>query len=151
MFPVCLLLLLVAVPYEVTCAGGNSGANGAQAASGNMGRSPGMAMMMREMMSQRSVNGPMSTLPSPPRPPIIAPPNIPYRKYCWYWQPFSLFCWILYFVTTYLCLIKNYLFTIIVNIHIYSNASFYYICACFSDIIYEKWGKPVLSGGRQKH
>ncbi|XP_022334518.1 uncharacterized protein LOC111131338 [Crassostrea virginica] len=115
MFPVCLLLLLVAVPYEVTCAGGNSGANGAQAASGNMGRSPGMAMMMREMMSQRSVNGPMSTLPFPPRPPIIAPPNIPYQcslfadsgYFCpfafegpsvqWYYEPFTQRCEAFYY------------------------------------------------------
>lgn len=82
-----LLLLQVVVVSVVTGANSNSGGNGnraAQMASGNMGRSPGMAMMMREMMSGQSPNNAAGSsrneaLPFP-GPRVIAPPNIPFGK-----------------------------------------------------------------------
>lgn len=82
-----LLLLQVVVGSVVTGANSNSGGNGnraAQMASGNMGRSPGMAMMMREMMSGQSPNNAAGSsrneaLPFP-GPRVIAPPNIPFGK-----------------------------------------------------------------------
>lgn len=89
-----LLLLQIAVVCVVNGANSNPGGNGnraAQMASGNMGRSPGMAMMMREMMSGQSPNNAANTLPpgpnepgprpGPPSPRVIAPPNIPFGKY----------------------------------------------------------------------
>lgn len=82
-----LLLLQVVVVSVVTGANSNSGGNGnsaAQMASGNMGRSPGMAVMMREMMSGQSPNNAAGSsrneaLPFP-GPRVIAPPNIPFGK-----------------------------------------------------------------------
>lgn len=82
-----LLLLQVVVVSVVTGANSNSGGNGnraAQMASGNLGRSPGMAMMMREMMSGQSPNNAAGSsrneaLPFP-GPRVIAPPNIPFGK-----------------------------------------------------------------------
>lgn len=91
-----LLLLQIAVVCVVNGANSNPGGNGnraAQMASGNMhmGRSPGMAMMMREIMSGQSPNNAANTLPpgpnepgprpGPPSPRVIAPPNIPFGKY----------------------------------------------------------------------
>lgn len=87
-----LLLLQIAVVCVVNGANSNSGGNrAAQMVSGNMGRSPGMAMRMREIMSGQSPNNAANTLPpgpnepgprpGPPSPRVIAPPNIPFGKY----------------------------------------------------------------------
>lgn len=83
-----LLLLQIAVDCVVNGANSNPGGNGnrpAQMASGNIGRSPGMARMMREMMSGQSPNNAAGSSPNEaipfPGPRVIAPPNIPFRKY----------------------------------------------------------------------
>nr|XP_034327032.1 papilin-like [Crassostrea gigas] len=117
-----LLLLQIAVVCVVNGANSNPGGNGnraAQMASGNIGRSPGMAMMMREMMSGQSPNNAAGSSPNEaipfPGPRVIAPPNIPFQcslfadsgYFCpfgyerpsvqWYYEPYSQRCEAFYY------------------------------------------------------